>query len=292
MNKKELAINLADVMELMLDAVCIVDRDGIFVFVSAAFEKMFGYAPQEVIGKPMVEMVYPEDRERTLDVAESVVGGYMLPGFENRWVRKDGKVVNVLWSARWSDEHQVRIAVAHDITERKKMEAQLLYAAGHDDLTGLPNRTLLLDRLQSSLMLAERERAGLSVLFIDIDGFKEINDGYGHAIGDLLLQQIAIRLVGCVRKSDTVGRLGGDEFLIVLNKVNHTESASLVAEKIRVALSDVFVIEGALLSVSASIGIACYPEYGKEALELVQFADKAMYQAKNCGGDKVILSVT
>ncbi|MBU2237193.1 MAG: diguanylate cyclase [Gammaproteobacteria bacterium] len=292
MKNNELAISLADVMELMLDSVCVVDRNGSFVFVSAAFEDMFGYAPHEVIGKPMVNMVYPDDREKTLGIAESVVSGQILPRFENRWVRKDGKVVNVLWSARWSEEHQVRIAVAHDITERKEMEAQLLYAAGHDDLTDLPNRTLLLDRLQASLTLAEREQVGLSVLFIDIDGFKDINDGYGHAVGDLLLQQIAKRLGACVRKSDTVGRLGGDEFLIILNKVNNAESAALVAEKIRAALSEVFVVEGSTLSVSASIGIAGYPENGKEPLDLVQSADHAMYQAKNNGGDKVILAAS
>lgn len=292
MKNNELAISLADVMELMLDSVCVVDRDGSFVFVSAAFEDMFGYAPDEVIGKPMVNMVYPEDREKTLYVAESVVGGKILPRFENRWVRKDGKVVNVLWSARWSEEHQVRIAVAHDITERKEMEAQLLYAAGHDDLTDLPNRTLLLDRLQTSLTLAEREQVGLSVLFIDIDGFKDINDGYGHAVGDLLLQQIAKRLGDCIRKSDTVGRLGGDEFLIILNKVNSAVSAALVAEKIRATLAEAFVIEGSSLSVSASIGIARYPESGKQPLDLVQSADQAMYQAKNNGGDKVILAAS
>ncbi|MGO2511737.1 diguanylate cyclase domain-containing protein [Marinomonas polaris] len=292
MKNNELAISLADVMELMLDSVCVVDRNGSFVFVSAAFENMFGYAPHEVIGKPMVDMVYPDDREKTLGIAESVICGKVLPRFENRWVRKDGKVVNVLWSARWSEEHQVRIAVAHDITERKEMEAQLLYAAGHDDLTDLPNRTLLLDRLQASLTLAEREQVGLSVLFIDIDGFKDINDGYGHAVGDLLLQQIAKRLGACVRKSDTVGRLGGDEFLIILNKVNNTEGAALVAEKIRAALSEVFVVDGSTLSVSASIGIASYPENGKEPLDLVQSADHAMYQAKNNGGDKVILAAS
>ncbi|WP_219702910.1 diguanylate cyclase domain-containing protein [Marinomonas lutimaris] len=292
MKNNELAISLADVMELMLDAVCVVDRDGGFVFVSAAFEDMFGYAPHEVIGKPMIDLVYADDRERTLGIAESVVDGHMLPRFENRWVRKDGKVVNVLWSARWSEEHQVRIAVAHDITERKEMEAQLLYAAGHDDLTDLPNRTLLLDRLQASLTLAEREQAGLSVLFIDIDGFKDINDGYGHAVGDLLLQQIAKRLGACVRKSDTVGRLGGDEFLIILNKVSNTESATLVAEKIRAMLAEAFVIEGSSLLVSASIGVARYPENGKEPLDLVQSADHAMYQAKNYGGDKVVLTAS
>ena len=290
MNNNELAISLADLMELMLDAVCVVDRSGHFVFVSAAFENMFGYAPQEVIGKPMVDFVYHEDRGKTLNTVDHILAGVPSPRFENRWVRKDGKVVYVLWSARWSEEHQVRIAVAHDITERKEMEAQLLYAAGHDDLTDLPNRTLLLDRLQASLALADREREGLSVLFVDIDGFKEINDNYGHAVGDVLLQKIAQRLVDCVRKSDTVGRLGGDEFLIIMNKTKSTESVLAVAEKIRAKLAQAFVADGLSLQVFASIGVACYPECGKDSLEVVQAADHAMYKAKNSGGDKVILA--
>ena len=291
MKNEELALSLVDVLELMLDAVCVVDREGNFVFVSAAFENMFGYAPHEVIGTPMVNMVYPDDRYDTLGTVESIISGAIQRGYENRWVRKDGKVVNVLWSARWSEEHQVRIAVAHDITERKLMEAQLLYAAGHDDLTALPNRTLLLDRLQTLLTLADRQQVGLSVLFIDIDGFKDVNDSLGHAVGDLLLQQIAAKLVACVRKSDTVGRLGGDEFLIILNKVNSAEDALLVAEKIREALAELFVINGSSISISASIGVARYPDDGKDPLDLVQSADHAMYKAKNNGGDKVILSL-
>ena len=290
MKNNELVIDLADVMELMLDAVCVVDKLGCFVFVSAAFEDMFGYAPSEVIGKPMLDFVYLEDKHKTLGAVDTIIAGHLKPRFENRWVRKDGEVVNVLWSARWSEEHQVRIAVAHDITERKRMEELLLYAAGHDDLTQLPNRTLLLDRLQTALTLAEREKESLSVLFIDIDGFKGINDRYGHAVGDKLLQCIAERLSACIRKSDTVGRLGGDEFLVVLNKTKTAESVSIVAEKIRVELAKAFIIDGVSFQVSSSIGIACYPENGQEPLELVQSADHAMYQAKNQGGDHVVLA--
>ncbi|BDX02355.1 hypothetical protein MACH16_11030 [Marinomonas pontica] len=292
MKNNAVSIDIADVMELMLDAVCVVDRDGYFVFVSAAFERMFGYAPSDVIGQPMVNMVYEEDRVETLETVDTIISGQVQPRFENRWVRKDGKVVNVLWSARWSEEHQVRIAVAHDITERKEMEARLLYAAGHDDLTCLPNRTLLLDRLQTALTLADREQVGLSVLFIDIDGFKDVNDLRGHAVGDLLLQQIAERLGACVRKSDTVGRLGGDEFLIILNKASTLEGMALVAEKIRAELGRAFVIDGVESRVSASIGAARYPEDGKAPLALVQSADKAMYVAKNDGGDQVVLATS
>jgi diguanylate cyclase (GGDEF)-like protein len=236
----------------------------------------------------MVDMVYPEDRSLTLGAVESIVAGQLQPRFENRWVCKNGEVVNVLWSARWSEAHQVRIAVAHDITERKRMEQLLEYAAGHDDLTGLANRTLLLDRLQASINLAEREKFRVSVLFIDIDGFKGINDGYWHAVGDQLLQSIAERLNVCVRKSDTVGRLGGDEFIVVLNKTETIDSAVMVAEKICHDLSRAFHIEEYTFHVSSSIGVSSYPENGNEPLALVQSADQAMYQAKKICGDKVI----
>ena len=198
-------VALRDVMDLMLDAVCVVDKAGTFVFVSAAFEDIFGYSPDEVIGKPMIDHVYPEDGIKTLKVVESLMEGKKQPRFENRWVRKDGKIIDILWSARWSEDHQFRIAIAHDITERKLMEQQLHYIAGHDPLTELPNRALLFGRLQTSLGLARREGSHLSLLFIDIDGFKHVNDSYGHLVGDKLLKNIAQRLRDCVRKSDTVG---------------------------------------------------------------------------------------
>jgi diguanylate cyclase (GGDEF)-like protein/PAS domain S-box-containing protein len=288
-DNKLAAIDLADVMELMLDAVCVVDREGYFVFVSAAFEHMFGYRPDEVIGKPMVDLVFPEDRGKTLGKVNTIIDGEIMPRFENRWVRKDGQVLDILWSARWSEKHQVRIAVAHDITERKQMEAKLLYAAGHDALTDLPNRPLFLDRLQSALTFAEREKTVLSVMFVDIDGFKAINDAYGHAIGDKLLQEIAHCLQASVRKSDTVGRFGGDEFLLVLNKTYNNDNVMLIADKIRKNLAQAFVIDGFTLQVSSSIGIASYPENGERPLDLVQYSDQAMYRAKKSGGNKVVL---
>lgn len=289
MDNKQVTIDLADVLELMLDAVCVVDRQGRFVFVSAAFEKMFGYRPDEIIGKPMVNLVYPKDVEKTLNKVSTIIDGEVMPRFENRWVRKDGQVVDVLWSARWSEKHQVRIAVAHDITERKQMEKKLLYAAGHDALTDLPNRTLILDRLQSALSLAEREQSSLAVMFIDIDGFKEVNDQQGHGIGDKLLQSIAERLKKSVRKSDTVGRLGGDEFLLVFNKTHNATNVQNIAEKLRTIIAKPFEIDGLNLQVFASIGIASYPEHGNHPLDLVQYSDQAMYLAKNNGGDRVVL---
>ena len=278
---------LREVMDLMLDAVCVVDKSGCFVFVSAAFEDIFGYAPAEVINKPMIDFVYPDDGLKTLKVVETLMSGMHQRRFENRWVRKDGNIVDILWSARWSEDHQLRIAIAHDITERKKMEQQLHYIAGHDPLTELPNRALLFERLQTSLGLARREGTSLSLLFIDIDGFKHVNDSYGHLVGDKLLKSIAQRLRHCVRKSDTVGRFGGDEFLVVLNCINSLEKVLVIAENIRSELDKPYRFDDLVLQLSPSIGMARYPDDGDDEQQLIQHADKAMYSAKNAGGNRV-----
>ncbi|GGQ12834.1 diguanylate cyclase domain-containing protein [Shewanella litoralis] len=280
-------VALKDVMDLMLDAVCVVNKKGDFVFVSAAFEDIFGYSPDEVIGKPMIDHVYPDDGDVTLNVVAGLLDGNLLPRFENRWIRKDGTIIHVLWSARWSEDHQFRIAIAHDITERKLMEQQLHYSAGHDPLTDLPNRALFFDRLQTSLGLARREGSHLSLLFIDIDGFKHVNDNYGHLIGDKLLKCIAQRLRDCVRHSDTVGRFGGDEFVVVLNGIDLLTDVLLIAETIRAELERPYQLEQHNLQLSPSIGVARYPEHGDNEQQLLKHADNAMYKAKNAGGNRI-----
>ncbi|MDN3379775.1 MULTISPECIES: sensor domain-containing diguanylate cyclase [unclassified Pseudoalteromonas] len=281
-------VSLTDVLELMLDAVCIVDKQGHFLFVSAAFETIFGYPVADVIGRSMIDFVYHEDKDITLETVEVLLSGTAKPRFENRWVRKDGGIVHILWSVCWSEQHQVRIAVAHDITERKEMEKQLHYLVGHDPLTELPNRVLLLDRLRTSLFKAERDLASLAVLFIDIDGFKDVNDNFGHIIGDQLLAAIAQRLLLTVRKSDTVGRLGGDEFLVLIYGIKHHKKCQQLAEKIRLACSQPFVIAGHTLNISSSIGMAIYPDKRCNDQQLIQYADNAMYKAKKAGGNQVI----
>ncbi|WP_339899119.1 diguanylate cyclase [uncultured Gilvimarinus sp.] len=278
-------IDLADVLDLMLNAVCVVDKAGNFLFVSAAFESIFGYQPHEVIGQPMIDLVHPDDRARTLSTVDTLLAGEPNPHFENRWVRKDGRVVHVLWTARWSEKHQARIAVAHDITERKQMEDRLSHMAGHDQLTNLPNRVLLQDRLLTALATAKREQTCLSLLFIDMDGFKPVNDTYGHSVGDKLLQHIAQRLSASVRVSDTVGRLGGDEFLVLLNGIPEAADVLKVAEKIRNELNRAYTIDDLNLTLAPSIGIAHFPEHGINEQQLIQRADRAMYRAKSAGGN-------
>jgi diguanylate cyclase (GGDEF)-like protein/PAS domain S-box-containing protein len=286
MKTSEIA-SFVEVMDLMLDAVCVVDRDGHFVFVSAAFERIFGYAPVDVIGKSMIDFVFAEDRGRTLQTVDILLSGELKPRFENRWVHKDGRIIDVLWSARWSEEHQVRIAVAHDISERKQMEQRLLHMAGHDPLTDLPNRALLEDRVQAALARVRRDQTHLSLLFIDLDGFKYVNDCHGHVVGDKLLQHFAQRLRACVRESDTVGRLGGDEFLVCLAGTGLPDDVMMIAEKVRAELGEPVVLGGISLHLTPSIGIAHYPQHGDDEQQLIQCADQAMYRAKRVGGNRI-----
>jgi len=438
------------IMDLLLDAVCVVDMQGRFVFVSAACERIFGYTPEEMIGRPMIDFVFPEDRARTLEVAGKVVAGQPLLHFENRYLRKDGQVVHVMWSARWSEAEQMRFAVARDITdrkradalqaslyaisdaahstedldvvfqrihqiigallpaanlfvalcdeskdeltfpycadesgqapapqklastlsaevirtgqallaapdageglsglgrpgfdrdssnwlgvplhakkgvigalvvqshraerpytqkdtellqfvsaqiapaiERKQMEIWLQHIAQHDPLTDLPNRELFHDRLQTALLLAERNQTQLALLYLDLDKFKQVNDTLGHPVGDLLLQEAARRLRQCVRDSDTVGRVGGDEFMVLLNGIPLREHALSVAEKIRVAIGHPFELAGHSVHISPSIGIALFPEHGDDYKQLIRYADEAMYDAKKNGGNRSRIS--
>lgn len=175
----------------------------------------------------------------------------------------------------------------YDITDRKEMEEQVQHLAYHDPLTGLPNRMLFTDRLQQALATAKRDHAQLALLFIDLDKFKPINDTHGHHVGDLLLKEVAQRIRYCLRVSDTVARIGGDEFVVLLPMIKAEQDALEVAEKIRCSLNQPFELAGHSLSISSSTGIAIYPEHGDEEKKLMKNADAAMYYAKSVGRDNV-----
>ncbi|WP_130929431.1 sensor domain-containing diguanylate cyclase [Pseudomonas sp. Sample_20] len=432
---------LASYMDLLLDAVCAVDKQGRFVFVSAACERIFGYTPDELIGRSMIELVHPADRQRTLAAAGEIMGGDPKHNFENRYLRKDGSVAHISWSARWSEVDQLRIAVARDITERKQAESRqaALYAiseaahaaedllalfkrvhlligewlpalnfsvalydencgqlsfpyhvddhelqpeqpgtvigrlcaqvirsgqpmlltpdsadatpdfaalvaeqnapcwlgvplsskngtigalivkslaggeryteqdkellqyvcaqvataierqqlharlkrmAQYDQLTQLPNRELLRDRLRAALAHARTVHGHMALLYVDLDRFKQVNDTHGHAVGDMLLQTVANRLKGCVREIDTVARIGGDEFVVLLHSVHAAEDADSVAGKIRQVLAQPMRLDGHDLRIEPSIGVARFPEHGEEEQQLFRHADQAMYAAK------------
>ena len=171
--------------------------------------------------------------------------------------------------------------------EKREVEAKLQYQALNDELTGLPNRQLLADRLAHALSVAHRENQRVALVYIDLDGFKLVNDSLGHPVGDILLTQVADRLRSRVRRSDTLARLGGDEFAVVLSGLNAKENAGVVAAEILEALASTFTIEGHVITISASIGVSFYPENGSNAAHLLQQADGAMYSAKRSGKSRM-----
>jgi diguanylate cyclase (GGDEF)-like protein/PAS domain S-box-containing protein len=432
------AVPVANFTDLLLDAICMVDIAGRFVFVSAACEAIFGYTQQEMIGMTMIDLVAPADRARTLAAAQNIMNGNSHVNFENRYLRKDGSIVHIMWSARWSETDQLRVAVARDVTalkqaqamqaslyaiseaslasddledlfqrshaiigellpvagfgvglvdsaeqhlhfsyiadddtashasllrllgeevmrsaapllltrgsavvpaklqgavdtmagatlavplrtpegivgavvlrtgadgiddmvrdrdlllfvadqlaaaiQRKQLYARMHFLAMHDELTGLPSRRLFHDRLDAALSRARRQQEGLSLLFIDLNRFKQVNDRYGHMGGDMVLKQLAHRVAPCLRASDTLARLGGDEFVVLLENTALHSDAAVVMKKIHQSLAaPVDLGEGNQLHISISIGVAHYPEHGTSRQELVSYADKAMYAAK------------
>lgn len=431
------------VLDLLLDAVCVVDAEGRFVYISGASERIFGYKPGELIGAQMMDLVHPDDHEATLATSREVMLGTLTNHFENRYVRKDGSIVHIMWSANWSEDDQWRVAVAHDITERKhteamqaavyaiseaaagaanlptlfrsiheiiggllpaslfcialhdpqegqttfpyhaddenadsvsanpdtlilstevirsglpillkaqsdpdsplgvrhrtldwlavplttpegvhgalviqnrplapsysekdqqllhyistqiaaaiqraSMHARLQFLSRYDQLTGLPNRLLLSDRITMALARARREQGKAALLYLDLDKFKQVNDTHGHAVGDQLLQVVADRITRCVRESDTVSRIGGDEFVILLETLEQPRQAHVIAEKIREMLNQPLILADRELAIIPSIGIALYPDDGHDEQRLLDLADSAMYQAKRNGGNR------
>tara|TARA_R110002126_G_scaffold43555_26_gene124972 strand:+ start:1290 stop:2666 length:1377 start_codon:yes stop_codon:yes gene_type:complete len=439
---------LSNYIDLLLDAICVVDERGCFHYLSPGAERVFGYKPQDMIGRSMLDFIHPDDKPVTLAAAEEINRGAVKLDFENRYIRKDGSLVHLLWSARWSDDKQQRVAVARDISslklaqrrqaalyeiseaafaaddieqlyqhvhqiiaglmpmhsfviarydsqnglffgynsvvaqpidklsvttalcnqviisgnsklfygaqqeagkaginlttlpaelnalavplkthsgiigvllvqntvqalayseadldmlefvatqvavsiERKQMMARLKHHALYDQLTNLPNRELFQDRINSALARAEREQVSLALLYVDLDKFKQINDSFGHNVGDELLQLTAQRLLTSIRQTDTAARFGGDEFVILLEQVTNDSIALQLAEQIRQALGQPYLINGQQLSINPSIGVAVYPEHGSGQKELILHADAAMYRAKKAGGNKVVLS--
>lgn len=185
----------------------------------------------------------------------------------------------------WEGGRFVRLQIATDITELKEAESQFEHLATHDPLTQLPNRRLFDDRLKHALVLARRAQSRVALLFLDIDGFKEINDSLGHQAGDDLLREVAGRLLGAVRDSDTVARISGDEFAVILEKTRDPETDREVAERVRCALRKPCRLRGTEKCISASIGIARFPEDARGTEELLRLADQAMYRAKGGGKD-------
>jgi len=269
------------------------DTDGRFIAVNESFFNATGRASMdEVIGKTDFDLWPKELAEKYRANDEDVISSrkhtiteeMSLDKGELKWVEtfkapvldKDGNILGTTGFAR-------------DTTEHKRSQDIVRHMAHFDMLTDLPNRALLSDRLQQALFIAKRDKKHLALMFIDLDKFKPINDEFGHHLGDLLLKEAANRMQDCVRESDTVARMGGDEFVVLLPVIEAEQDAILVAEKIRHTLNRPFVLEGQSLNISSSAGIAVYPEHGIDEMQLVNNADIAMYHAKENGRNNVML---
>lgn len=275
------------VFKTTAEAMMITDARNTIITVNPAFTEITGYTLDEVRGRsPKLLASGRHDKAFYAAMWRKVEEeGHWRGDVWNR--RANGEVyVQRLTISRITDDEGVvtnYVGVFSDVTEEKKASAALQYSASHDALTGLPNRALLVDRLQQSLSIYARTGRGVSVLFIDLDGFKPVNDTYGHLAGDLLLQNVAKRLSSCVRDSDTVARLGGDEFVVLSNDAASVDAAAAVARKILAALEPPIDVGDATVHVGASIGIAQVPHDGTDVDTLLQAADEAMYSAKHAG---------
>jgi diguanylate cyclase (GGDEF)-like protein/PAS domain S-box-containing protein len=273
------------------DAIVVTDGKGRIKEVNTQLERLFKYSAGELIGHP-IEILIPE-RFRLVHLAHGTAYDdhayvrLMGPKRELFGLRKDGVEfpVDIMLSPVEAPQGLFVLAVIRDITERKQKDAEMSHLSQHDVLTDLPNRLLLKDRLTQAISLARRNHGQLAVLFLDLDGFKHVNDSLGHAIGDKLLRSVAARLSACVRKSDTVSRQGGDEFVILLSEVKNAADAAISAAKIITELKREHTIGEHRLHITVSIGISAYPNEGEDADMLINNADRAMYHAKQCGRD-------
>ena len=273
-----------------MDGIITINESGEIQGFNPAAEKIFGYSQHEVLGEELKALIPESDQDghatntnrHAYTGLESIIG---VRGREVMAVRKNGEQFPMELSASEMVLRGERyfVGIIRDVTERKLAEQKIRHLAHHDYLTDLPNRALFLDRLEQSISLAKRSNHKAAVLFLDLDGFKRVNDTLGHGAGDLLLQEVAKRLKGIVRTSDTVARVGGDEFTFVLNNIGTDENASLAASHIITVLSDPFGLKDQQCHVGGSIGISIFPTDSKDSETLLSHADKAMYLAKYSG---------
>ena len=267
----------------------IFDSDGVLIYANRALARVYGMGVSELLGQNIFDLCAPfqsdlEQHARHVVSAQATHRGemqYRLPGGHE--LAYEYLLVPVL------DEHGAVEAVAgtaRDITERKANEERIRHSANYDFLTDLPNRSLFRDRLEHEVKHAARTGLPLALLFIDLDDFKEVNDAHGHAAGDQLLQQVALRITACVRDTDTVARLGGDEFTVILTDITKPAYIDTLSRELLEELGKPFTLARGEARISASIGITLYPQDAILPEELVTNADAAMYVAKNAGRNR------
>jgi diguanylate cyclase (GGDEF)-like protein/PAS domain S-box-containing protein len=278
---------LAAIVESSNDAIIVKDLNGIITNWNSGAERIFGYRASEIIGCSISLLIPPDRLEEESKIMRLVKRGKLTDHFETvRWGKGDKAIdVSVTISPVKNSEGKIIGAskIARDITQRKESQERIQYLAHYDSLTGLPNRTLLADRMKIAIGNAARYSKRLALLFVDLDRFKLVNDSLGHEIGDELLKVAAERMQSTIRHIDTISRLGGDEFIVLLSQIAAAEDAARVAEKLIAAVSEPYRIEEHELLLTASVGISIYPDSGAEANSLLRNADASMYSAKESG---------
>jgi len=283
------------------DIVYILDSQGRFTFINKRVETLLGYKMKDVIGRHYTDLIHDDDLDKAqfkfnerrtgkrasinIELKLKCNKNDQVRNFDNRLLPIEINSVGVYKSQDTTDDRKFigTYGIARDITDRIEAEEIIRFQAYHDMLTRLPNRTLLKDRLHQAIAHAKRNKNSLSVMFLDLDRFKVINDTLGHMIGDKLLQAVAMRLRHCLREGDTLARIGGDEFTLLLPAVNSKNDAKIIASKIIKSLKMPFKIDSHELFVSTSIGISQYPEDGQTMESLIKHADIAMYSVKGKG---------
>ncbi|MES2257862.1 MAG: EAL domain-containing protein [Pseudomonadota bacterium] len=283
---EESEVRYRTLVELIPDAIWI-HCDGRIVFMNPAAVRLFGAtSPGLLLGSLAIERVPAEFRERMAEgTYDDIALAQMAPRSALQVERLDGSLVDVEYfgcAIRFNNAASV-MSVAHDITERRQHEKAIVHQATHDQLTGLPNRALFLDRLSHSIRRAERHKGRLAVVFLDLDKFKHVNDTLGHAVGDELLRFVADTLKLCVRDFDTVARLGGDEFVLLLDSPLGETTPGMIAERIGERLAQPVLLAGQEHVITGSMGVSLYPDDGVMAENLLRQADIAMYRAKEAG---------
>jgi len=273
--------------ESSLDLISVMDADGRILYQSPALRHLLGYEPADTVGRNVSELVHRDDLDQVRAAFKRVIEARQSnEAVEFRLRHRDGmwRTFESLGTNCLANPHIHGVVFnSRDVTDRKVIQQRIQHLAYHDNLTGLPNRSLLQDRLAHSIARAERGGRKVAVLFIDLDNFKNINDTLGHDVGDELLRQVSRRLSECVRLEDTIARQGGDEFIVLLDSLEDSRGASVVAQKVLTSLRQAFILSGTEQHVSGSVGIALYPEDGRDAQTLMKNADTAMFHGKSLG---------
>ncbi|WP_221931528.1 sensor domain-containing diguanylate cyclase [Aliidiomarina halalkaliphila] len=280
------------------DVIYTLSPDGVFTYISPMWTEQLGHHRDEVLGQPFAHFVHPEDIEICFSFLQEIVTlGKKRAGIEYRIFHKNGTMQWHMSNASpIYDEGGVitkYMGIARDITESKHLQRKMEKQAHYDNLTELPNRELFFSQLQRLINRSASEEFQVALMFIDLDYFKPVNDNFGHAVGDILLQEVAQRLRDTLRDRDLVGRIGGDEFVVAIADLKSPEKTQAIAEqtaqRILAAIATPFEIEGNTHKISCSIGIALYPEHADDMVSLARKADEAMYLAKSNGRGRLEL---